>query len=84
MAGEKGVQSLIEQASDPKKNQTAQIHVMFMTRALNRRVSELDLGGVFSRYGNLIDVAIKKNVINHVRSFPPNVFGCLFIYLFLR
>ncbi len=66
--GKKTSQSLKDPVSDPKKNQTAQIHVMFVTRELNRRVSELDIGGAFSRYGNLVDVAIKKNAINHVRS----------------
>ncbi len=65
--GKKTSQSLMEPVSDPKKNQTAQIHVMFVTRELNRRVSELDLGAVFRRYGNLVDIAIKKNAINHVR-----------------
>ncbi len=65
--GKKSSQGSMEQASDPKKNQTAQIHVMFVTRELNRRVSELDIGGVFRRYGNLVDIAIKKNAINHVR-----------------
>ncbi len=67
--GKKGSQSLIEPVSDPKKSQTAQIHVMFATKELNRRVSELDLGTVFSRYGNLVDVAIKKHVIDRVRTF---------------
>ncbi len=62
---------LKEKAPDAKKNQTAQIHVMFVTRELNRRVSELDLGGVFSRYGNLVDIAIKKNAVNHVRIVVP-------------
>mmetsp|Transcript_7787 Transcript_7787/g.8518 ORF Transcript_7787/g.8518 Transcript_7787/m.8518 type:complete len:434 (-) Transcript_7787:293-1594(-) len=54
-----------EKAADLKKTrQTAQIHVMFVTREMNRRVSELDLGSVFGRYGNLVDIAIKKNAIN--------------------
>lgn len=64
--GKKGSQCL-EITMAPKSKPTAQIHVMFVTRELNRRVSELDLGGVFSRYGNLVDIAIKKNAINHVR-----------------
>jgi polyadenylate-binding protein len=57
----------MEKSTDLKKGQTAQIHVMFVTRELNRRVSELDLGAVFSRYGNLVDIAIKKNAISSVR-----------------
>ncbi len=58
-----------EKAADLKKTrQTAQIHVMFVTREMNRRVSELDLGSVFGRYGNLVDIAIKKNAINAVSS----------------
>ncbi len=56
-----------EKAPDAKKNQTAQIHVMFVTRELNRRVSELDIGEAFRRYGNLVDVAIKKIATNYVR-----------------
>jgi RNA recognition motif-containing protein len=72
--GKKGYQWLMETVSDPKKGQTAQIHVMFVTRELNRRVSELDIGAVFGRYGNLVDVAIKKNAINHVRLFSSNFF----------
>ncbi len=66
-SGKRSTQSSMEQPSDSKKSQTAQIHVMFVTRELHRRVSELDLGGVFSRYGNLVDIAIKKNAINNVR-----------------
>ncbi len=66
--------SLTEQASNRKKNQTAQIHVMFVTRELNRRVSELDFGAVFSQYGNLVDIAIKKNAVNHVREAVLTVF----------
>ncbi len=58
---------LKEKALDPKKNQTAQIHVMFVTSELKRRVSELDIGAAFRRYGNLLDVAIKKIATNHVR-----------------
>ncbi len=54
-------------AADPKKNhQTAQLHVSFMTRDMNKRVSEMDLGGVFTGFGNVVDIAIKKNVLNRV------------------
>ncbi len=60
-----------QRAFGNKKNrQTAQIHVMFVSRELNRRVSELDLGGVFGQFGNLVDIAIKKNAINPVSSSP--------------
>ncbi len=61
--GKKTSQALVGNNTDPKKSQTAQIHVMFVTRELTRRVSELDLGGVFGRYGNLVDIAIKKNAV---------------------
>mmetsp|Transcript_17181 Transcript_17181/g.18641 ORF Transcript_17181/g.18641 Transcript_17181/m.18641 type:complete len:403 (-) Transcript_17181:513-1721(-) len=55
----------VPKSEDPKKKRlTAQIHVTFVTRDLNRRVSELDLGQVFSRFGNLVDIAVKKNAIN--------------------
>ncbi len=81
--GKKGSQSLMEQATDPKKNQTAQIHVMFVTRELNRRVSELDIGAVFSRYGNLVDIAIKKNCINQVRELSLYSFLLYRSFLFL-
>lgn len=58
-------------SDDPKKNrQTAQIHVTFVSRELNRRVSELDLGKVFGKFGNLVDIAIKKNAINKVMLDP--------------
>ncbi len=53
-------------ASDPKKNhQTAQLHVSFTSHA-DKIVSEMDLGGVFSGFGNVVDIAIKKNVLNRV------------------
>ncbi len=62
---------------DPKKNrQTAQIHVTFVSRELNKRVSEVELGDVFGRFGNLIDIAIKKNAINPV--------SCINVFLFFH
>ncbi len=67
--GKKGSHCLEKTMAPKSKPTTAQIHVMFVTRELNRRVSELDLGGVFSRYGNLVDIAIKKNATNSVRLF---------------
>ncbi len=70
--GKKTSQALAETSPDPQKGQTAQIHVMFVTRELNRRVSELDLGAVFNRFGNLVDIAIKKNCINTVRIIFKN------------
>ncbi len=62
-------------ATDPKKHhQTAQLHVSFMTRDLKRIVSEMDLGGVFGRFGNVVDIAVKKNFLNKVSYF--NYFDC--------
>lgn len=49
-----------------KHRKTGQIHVMFVSRDLHKRVSELDLGSVFGTFGNLVDIAIKKNAINPV------------------
>jgi RNA recognition motif-containing protein len=69
--GKKRSQLLMDPIEDSKKLPTAQIHVMFVTRELHRRVSELDIGAVFRRYGNLVDIAIKKNAINHVKSISP-------------
>ena len=74
----KASQSLMEQATYPKKNQTAEVHVMFVTKELKRRVSELDLGAVFSPYGNLVDIAIKKIVMNNVRIFSQSFFSKFF------
>ena len=74
---------LKEKAPDAKKNQTAQIHVMFVTRELDRRVSELDLGAVFNRFGNLVDIAIKKNCINTVKIIFNNFLNlCAIISFF--
>ncbi len=67
--GKKGSQ-WVEKTIGPKRKPTAQIHLAFVTREINRRVSELDFGAVFSRYRNLVDIAIKKNAINNVRIFP--------------
>ncbi len=68
-SGKQQSSTSMELSHDPKKNQTAQIHVMFVTRELNRRVSELDIGAVFRRYGNLVDIAIKKNCVSLVSAF---------------
>ncbi len=58
---------VVTKASDPKKNhQTAQLHVSFTSHS-DKIVSEMDLGGVFSGFGNVVDIAIKKNVLNRVR-----------------
>ena len=54
-------------SADPKKNrQTAQIHVTFLSSEMGRRISELELGNIFGQFGNLVDIAIKKNAINPV------------------
>jgi hypothetical protein len=49
-----------------KNNQTAQIHVMFICKDITIMISELNLGSAFGRFGNLVDIAIKKNVLNTV------------------
>lgn len=68
-------------ASDPKKNhQTAQLHVSFTTRNPNKIVSEMDLGGVFSGFGNVVDIAIKKNVLNRV----SQLFSLQLIHLLIQ
>ncbi len=47
---------------------TAQVHVTFITRDLGMPVNELTLRNVFVRFGNLMDVVVKKSVVNHVSS----------------
>ncbi len=55
-------------ARDPKKNrETAQLHVSFVCEDSCRMVSEMELGLVFGVFGNVVDIAIKKNVLNKVR-----------------
>lgn len=57
-------------SADPKKNrQTAQIHVTFSSSDMSQRISELELGDIFSQFGNLVDIAIKKNVVSPVRIY---------------
>lgn len=51
----------------PKKNNpTAQIHVTFVSKNVHQPISELDLRNIFERFGNVVDVAIKKSVFNKV------------------
>ncbi len=81
--GKKTSQVLAETSPNPQRDQTAQIHVMFVTRELDRRVSELDLGAVFNRFGNLVDIAIKKNCINTVKIIFNNFLNlCAIISFF--
>ena len=55
-------------ARDPKKSrETAQLHVSFVCDDARRMVSEMELGLVFGVFGNVVDIAIKKNVLNKVR-----------------
>lgn len=55
-------------ARDPKKNrEKAQLHVSFSCDDSLIMVSEMDLGLVFGVFGNVVDIAIKKNVLNKVR-----------------
>ena len=67
--GKRQSHSTIAKTIDPKKQrQTAQIHVTFTSRDLTKVVAEVDLGKVFQRFGNLVDIAIKRNVVNEVRA----------------
>lgn len=59
---------------DKKKiNQTAQIHVIFVCKDMEM-ISELELGAVFGRFDNLVDIAIKKNDVHHVSDFDHHPF----------
>ena len=72
----------LEKLVDPKKHrQTAQIHVTFVSRELRKLVSEMDLGAVFGTFGNVVDIAIKKNAINEVSSFLPLIESYIFMIL---
>ena len=45
---------------------TAQIHVLYMTPMIHVTISEMDLHEVFREFGEVLDVTIKKSVMNKV------------------
>ena len=83
-SAEQQFQYLVEKHQSPHKYQTSQIHVMFVTRELNRRVSELNLGAAFRRYGNLVDIVIKKNAVYSIRIGIQMFFIFLLIYFLVN
>ena len=51
----------------PKINQTAQVHFTFVSGKYLVPVTENDLRQIFVGYGEVVDVVIKKNIVNQVR-----------------
>eukprot|EP01031_Cornospumella_fuschlensis_P024800 gene24800-29965_t len=59
--GKGGVKSLSEELLAPKKAETAQIHVSFISKQIDMLISETTLRSLFGVYGEVVDVALKKS-----------------------
>eukprot|EP01040_Poterioochromonas_malhamensis_P009484 gene9484-10299_t len=51
---------VIKPRKDVKHGETAQIHVSFISKQVDALITEATLRGLFSMYGEIVDVAIKK------------------------
>jgi hypothetical protein len=51
---------------DEKKPETAQVHVSFISKQVDSLVSEATLRSIFSIYGTVVDVALKKSQFDKV------------------
>lgn len=63
-----------------KSDPTAQIHVSFTARDPSYPVTEATLRELYSRFGELVDVTIKKTVFNKVNVFFFLIFICLLFF----
>jgi hypothetical protein len=52
---------------------SAQIHVSFISKQVEALVSEATLRSLFSLYGNVVDVTLKKSQFDPVRIFSVSV-----------
>jgi hypothetical protein len=53
---------------------TAQVHVSYISKQIDVLISEATLRGLFSLYGEVVDVALKKSQFDRVRQFICRVF----------
>lgn len=53
-------------ASSNPVRKTAQIHVLFLTSIMHQTICEMDLYEVFSHFGKVVDITIKKSVLHEV------------------
>jgi RNA recognition motif-containing protein len=51
-----------------RKKPTAQLHVTFTSRHPTVLVTEASLRNVFNRFGDVVDVTVKKTVVNQVKT----------------
>jgi RNA recognition motif-containing protein len=65
--------------SDPP---SAQIHVSFLSKQVDVLITETTLRSLFSRFGEVVDVAIKKIQFNPVRPFGFLLFIISYLLLF--
>jgi hypothetical protein len=54
---------------------SAQIHVSFISKQVDALVSEATLRSLFTLYGNVVDVTLKKSQFDPVRVFFPFCFS---------
>ncbi|RYG94268.1 hypothetical protein EON65_57780 [archaeon] len=57
---------LNEEFLAPRKAETAQIHVSFISKQIDMLISEATLRSLFGAYGEVVDVALKKSQFDKV------------------
>ena len=65
----------------PKNLRTAQVHISYLSKQLNFIISEQFLRDVFSNFGTVLEIALKKTCVDPVRNFQ---FVINVIFLFFR
>jgi hypothetical protein len=58
----------------PKGTRTAQVHISYLSKQLNFIISEQFLRDVFSNFGSVVEIALKKTCVDPVR-----ILFCLFV-----
>lgn len=66
-AGSRGTDKPLKPKEGPSRRDTAQIHVSFISKQVDALITEETLRSLFSNYGQVVDVAIKKSKFDHVR-----------------
>eukprot|EP01039_Chlorochromonas_danica_P000455 gene455-492_t len=59
--GKGGMKTLSPDLCAPKRGETAQIHVSFISKQIDMLISEATLRSLFGIYGEVVDVALKKS-----------------------